>query len=113
MLSNIKCRFALVKNGQEAVDFFKANHQQPSGDKVDMILMDCMMPVKDGFEATKEIREYEKEKSLVHTVILALTASASKADEAKCYDCGMDGVLLKPIDRQTLYNFITKEHTAE
>jgi CheY-like chemotaxis protein len=68
----------------------------------DLILMDCRMPVMDGFEATVRIREQLRRQGQPGTVIIALTADATKAAELKCAEVGMDGYLLKPLDTTEL-----------
>lgn len=67
----------------------------------DLILMDLHMPGMDGFEATEEIREYEK-KTGMHTPIIALTASSLSNDKDKCMQSGMDDFLIKPIQKEKL-----------
>ncbi len=68
-----------------------------------LILMDCQMPIMDGFEATKKIRETDKE-----IPIVALTASAMKEDQEKIIDCGMNDYELKPFDPIRLNNKIAR-----
>ena len=80
----------VVENGQEALD---AVHQQ----HYDLILMDMQMPVMNGFEATRRIREIEEYKE---TPIVALTAFAMKGDREKCLDAGATDYIPKPIDSQ-------------
>ncbi len=80
-----------AKNGEEAVQFCR---QLP----FDLILMDCRMPVMDGFEATGRIREQFGHTDRTHMVIVALTADATLETEKKCRKVGMDGYLLKPLD---------------
>ena len=65
-----------------------------------MIFMDCMMPVVDGYEATRVIRKIEKENKMARTTIIALTANATDADREKCLKAGMDDFIGKPIKRE-------------
>jgi CheY-like chemotaxis protein len=78
-----------ARNGAEAVDCRRARH-------FDLILMDAMMPVMDGFEATRQIRLYESGLDAPPSIIIALTANAANDDERKCLDLGMDGFVGKP-----------------
>jgi signal transduction histidine kinase/CheY-like chemotaxis protein len=82
-----------VPNGQEAVTAWRDG-------RYDLILMDCQMPVLDGYEATREIRILEAGKGRIP--IIALTAHAMKDDDAKCIAAGMDHHLTKPLDREKL-----------
>ncbi len=94
-----------AENGQEAVNKFLHI-------KYDIILMDCMMPVMDGFAATKEIRKIEKEKNSPNPVlIIALTANASEEDKKKCLDSGMDDFISKPIKRESIEGML--EHCLD
>ncbi len=79
-------------NGLEGVQMFK-------NQKFDLILMDIMMPVMDGFEATNEIRKLENDdSSLGHTPIIAFTANTINNDREKCVNGGMDDIIEKPFD---------------
>jgi CheY-like chemotaxis protein len=80
----------VVENGQEALDAVKEQHY-------DLILMDMQMPVMNGFEATRKIRELKEYKD---TPIVALTAFAMKGDREKCLDAGATDYIPKPIDSQ-------------
>ena len=83
---------AIAENGLVGVQMFKIN-------KFDLILMDIMMPVMDGFEATAEIRNIENiELSRGYTPIIAFTANAINNSREKCIDGGMDDILEKPFD---------------
>lgn len=88
----------LVGNGQEAVEILENN-------QFDVVFMDIQMPVKDGFEATYEIRQREKRSDYRHTII-ALTAHAMKEDIEKCIRNDMDGYLSKPIDKKKLFKLL-------
>ncbi|WP_038223110.1 response regulator [Vibrio mediterranei] len=88
--------YVIAADGQEALELFI------SQGKFDVILMDCMMPIKDGFHATQDIRSYEKEHGLNPTPIIALTASVVDDDIQKCFDAGMDAYVPKPVRREKL-----------
>jgi len=83
---------AIAANGLEGVQMFK-------NQKFDLILMDIMMPVMDGYEATREIRNIEsQDKSLGNIPIIAFTANTINNDREKCIQGGMDDILEKPFD---------------
>ncbi len=88
MLKKLHCEITLVENGQEALDALDQTD-------FDVILMDCQMPVMDGLTATTRIRGRQDDKA--STPIIALTANASKEDEASCLAAGMDGFVSKPV----------------
>jgi CheY-like chemotaxis protein len=73
----------------------------------DRILMDLHMPDLDGLEATRRIRASEAERATPRTPILALTANASAEDRDACLAAGMDGFLVKPLDRERLATALT------
>lgn len=108
MLKKLQQTFHCVSNGEEAVEFFKHNHKQ-----IDLVLMDCEMPVMDGFEATEIIRDFEKSHSLPSTVIYALTAHASINYVEKCSDSGMDGHIGKPIQLESLRKYILQASQSD
>jgi signal transduction histidine kinase/CheY-like chemotaxis protein/HPt (histidine-containing phosphotransfer) domain-containing protein len=83
-----------AKNGQEAIKKWQQGNY-------DLILMDCQMPVLDGYQATRMIREQEK-KSDVHIPIVALTANALASERDKCIEAGMDDFLTKPFEEGDL-----------
>ncbi|WP_122032204.1 response regulator [Aliivibrio sp. EL58] len=100
MLKKAGYTFDIADNGQIAVDMYK------NDSSYDIILMDCMMPVKDGFTATKEIRKLEKSLGLNKTPIIALTASVIDDDIQKCFESGMDGYVAKPVRKEKLFHQI-------
>ena len=93
-------------DGQEAVENF-------SKQKFDIILMDINMPVKDGMEATREIRALEKENKLSHTIIIALSANALTKEYDRAMQSGCDDYLTKPISRGKLLTTIEKWQGVE
>jgi CheY-like chemotaxis protein/HPt (histidine-containing phosphotransfer) domain-containing protein len=82
-------------NGEIALERMKA------GD-LDLVLMDCQMPVRDGYSATQEWRQQEAAQNLPPLPIIAMTANAMAGDRQKCLDAGMDDYLSKPVDRRLL-----------
>ncbi len=97
MLEGLGCTVDVAENGQIAVDKIKAKSDY------DLILMDCMMPVMDGFEATEKIRNCEKNDNLPRQKIVAMTANAMAGEKEKCLKVGMDDYLSKPVKEQELY----------
>jgi len=89
MLEKMGVEVALADDGKQALDAFESG-------TFDLILMDCQMPVMDGFEATIAIRELEKQRGH-RTPIVALTASVLETDKQRCLECGMDAFLTKPL----------------
>jgi signal transduction histidine kinase/CheY-like chemotaxis protein len=92
LLQKLKLKFISVENGQEALAKVVA------GNRLDLVLMDCQMPVMDGFESTRKIRQWEQDQQLPRIPILALTAGAFEEDRQKCLDAGMDDFLPKPVN---------------
>ena len=100
ILNSADVEVDLVCNGQEAVDTVEA------GEKTyDAILMDVQMPVMDGYEATRAIRERHEPTTLP---IIAMTANAMKGDMEKCLDAGMNAHLSKPIDTQEMFRVLAR-----
>ena len=95
--------YKIANNGVEAVELYKSYHKE-----ILVVLMDCMMPVMDGFEATEAIRQLEKNEEMVPSTIIALTASILDDDIQRCFDCGMDDYLPKPFIREVLQDKIEK-----
>ena len=81
----------VAKNGLKGLEMWKTENY-------DIILLDCHMPVMDGFEMAQEIRKHEEEGELSRVPIVAITAKALTGDADKCYACGMDDYLAKPVE---------------
>jgi signal transduction histidine kinase/CheY-like chemotaxis protein len=95
LFKKMNLEFNIANDGLEAIEAFKEN-------KYDLILMDENMPNLNGMEATKRILSIEKEQSLKHTPIVALTANSLKGDREKFLKAGLDEYLTKPIDKKKL-----------
>ncbi len=95
ILKRLNLQIDFAENGQEAINKFIHI-------KYDIILMDCMMPIVDGYQATMEIRKIEKENHLEPTTIIALTANATSEDKERCLKTGMNDFISKPIKREVI-----------
>jgi PAS domain S-box-containing protein len=99
LLQRLGCRVDVVNSGAEAVAAVRRT-------RYDAVLMDCVMPEMDGFEATDRIRRLEGLDR--HTPIVALTASAMVGDREKCLAAGMDDYLAKPLDQRALVQVLSR-----
>ena len=92
ILTRLRLRSQFVEDGKQAVDVI-ARGALPNA-----ILMDCQMPVMDGFDATRTIRQWELDNGRQRVPIIAVTAGAYDDDRRKCLESGMDDFLTKPIE---------------
>ncbi|NRB38247.1 MAG: response regulator [Pseudomonadales bacterium] len=104
LLKKMGHRCECVADGQQAVDA-----ATEAGNYYDLILMDYEMPVMDGLKATQVIRLFEQQNKLKRLPIYALTAHALIEYRQACLDAGMDGVLLKPLDREKLQQVLKSQ----
>ncbi|CAM3511874.1 ATP-binding protein [Paraphotobacterium marinum] len=102
ILKNAGFDFIVAENGQEAIQMYS---EIPN---IKIILMDCMMPILDGFEATKAIRKLEKTKFMDKVPIIALTASVMNSEIQACFRSGMDDYLAKPFTKAQLIERLEK-----
>lgn len=102
-LQNAGAKITKAWNGQEAFEIFKAS--QPYA--FDAILMDVMMPVMDGYEATKKIRALSREDAKTIPII-AMTANAFSEDKIKAQEAGMNEHIAKPINMKLLLRIVSK-----
>lgn len=93
----------LSRNGKEALDLYCDPQEH-----FDLILMDCEMPVMDGYEATRRIRQWEKNQDKAPILIFALTAHAVSARKSMAANAGMDEYITKPIHRKSLEALLLK-----
>jgi PAS domain S-box-containing protein len=124
MLKALGCEQRIVPNGQEAVQAIR-DMLAGTGEAFDIVLMDCQMPVMDGYAATRAIRELEREAAaggaaqgrptagvadaaLGRLPIIALTANALVGDAETCVAAGMDAHLAKPYSRHQLASLLAR-----
>jgi PAS domain S-box-containing protein len=100
LLGRLGHRAVLATNGEEALESWQA--ARSAGVPYDLVLMDIQMPQLDGIETTRRIRGLEAAQSGHRTPILALTANTLVEDRYACFEAGMDGFLIKPLDREKL-----------
>ena len=103
MLQNEGAHVSKAWNGQEAIEVFKKS--EPG--EFDVILMDIMMPIMNGYEATKIIRSLDREDAKVIPII-AMTANAFTEDRIRAKEAGMDEHVAKPVDVELLVKVIHK-----
>ncbi|OQW93579.1 MAG: hypothetical protein BWK79_10370, partial [Beggiatoa sp. IS2] len=101
MLKKLGCEVTVAANGKYALE--AVIHC-----RYDLVFMDCQMPEMDGFEATTLIRQYEQQRNVSRTPIIALTANAMQGDSQRCQMVGMDGYLSKPVTLQNLKDILTQ-----
>lgn len=104
MLESFDCSVAVARNGEVALEMFQQ-------DEFDLVLMDCQMPVMDGFEATRHIRQYEMQRGSRRTPVVALTAGKTESEKERCYASGMDRILFKPYSTSDLNGLLSNYFT--
>jgi CheY-like chemotaxis protein len=90
LVEKLGCPVTTANDGLEA-------YERVMSERFDIVLMDCHMPVLDGFEATRRLRAVERERALPRLPVVAMTAGALDEDRRQCHDAGMDDHLPKPI----------------
>ncbi len=98
-VAQLGLRADIVENGAEALDALDRRHYA-------LVLMDCQMPVLDGYDATRRLRLREAGGS--HTPVIAVTANAMAGDRERCIEAGMDDYLAKPIRRDELRSILDR-----
>jgi two-component system sensor histidine kinase/response regulator len=95
VLKKYGCNTTPASDGVEGVDQYRRQ-------KFDIILMDCQMPIMDGYDATRSIRNIELKNNDRRIPIVAITANALSTDQKKCLDVGMDDYISKPFSKESL-----------
>src|SRR6185437_1452926 len=95
LLERLGLTVHVADNGEIALEKLR-------GQMYAMVLMDCQMPVLDGYSATRRLREIESEQNKPRMPVIAMTAHAMSGDRERCLQAGMDDYLSKPLDRQLL-----------
>lgn len=95
ILKRLGCEVEIALDGEEAIRIWKEG-------AFDIVLMDCQMPVMDGYDAAREIRAHEAARGLPRTPLIALTANALAGDRELCLEAGMDDHLGKPFTQDLL-----------
>jgi len=98
-LKNTPCRLTVVENGAAGFEEFKKGGW-------DLVIMDIQMPVMDGYETTRAIRDWEHRHELSPIPIVAMTAYALVGDAEKCFEAGTNRHLPKPVKKSTLFDVI-------
>jgi CheY-like chemotaxis protein len=108
LLSKAGAEVVVAENGQQALEMAVAAEQHAdSGAAFDLILMDMQMPVMDGYDATRHLRQQGYTGKIV-----AVTGRSRDFDRQKCLEAGCDDYMAKPIDRQRLVELIAL-HTRQ
>ena len=102
MLEKVGLEYEAVDNGEKAVKRLKQPHE------FKLVLMDCQMPVMDGYAATQALREHEEDTETEHLPVIAMTANAMEGDKDKCLASGMDDYISKPVNQQALKDTLAK-----
>ena len=107
-LEALGCQVRLATNGREAVEAVSLSPLDALREPFDLILMDCQMPVMDGYAATAELRLWERQQGNTRIPIVALTANALEGDRERCLAQGMDDYLAKPFSRDDLMRVLVR-----
>ena len=105
LLQALGCEVLAVHDGEQALQALRSGGH-------DVVLMDCQMPVLDGYAATRRWRALEREQRLPHLPIVAITANAMAGDRERCLAAGMDDYLSKPIDLTRLRDCLQRLRKA-
>jgi CheY-like chemotaxis protein len=99
ILKNLRnCRIEKAFNGEEAADIVS----QRDRSYFELVLMDCNMPIRDGYESTRELKKMMKDNTIDWFPVIAVTAYVGAEEERRCYEAGMDDYMCKPCQKAVL-----------
>ncbi|MDR0522059.1 MAG: response regulator [Planctomycetaceae bacterium] len=101
ILKNTGVKYEVASNGEEAFAKYQSG-------KFGAVLMDCQMPVVDGFEATRRIRQFETQHNSSRVPVIALTANATVDDKNECFAAGMDAFCTKPVEPNRIVELLVE-----
>lgn len=105
LLKKLGCICHIAEDGAQGLAMLRQTD-------VDLILMDCQMPVMDGFEATRRLRQGELGPAASRLPVIAMTANAMQGDREQCLSAGMDDYLAKPVNQKLLLAALLRWHPA-
>lgn len=105
ILEDVNYRFEVAENGEVAIEKLLS---EAEADPFQLIIMDCQMPVLDGYRTTELIRAGERGVAQIDIPIVAMTANAMQGEREKCLECGMNDYLTKPVDEDELLQALKK-----
>ncbi|HEY3443972.1 MAG TPA: ATP-binding protein [Paludibaculum sp.] len=103
-LERLGCEVIIAADGRQAIDLIEL---QIANRQFDLVLMDCQMPVMDGFQTTQRLRRLEQA-SGGHLPVVAMTASALETDRLHCYSSGMDDYITKPVQLEEVERVLAR-----
>ena len=103
LLKKLDMHVRMASSGQEALAMLAEHH-----DDIDIVLMDCEMPVLDGYDTTRQLRQWEQENDRFRIPVIALTAHAMGSHRERCLESGMDDHLGKPVTLKQLTAKLTE-----
>lgn len=105
-IKNYDFEINTAANGVECLELFLQNNGTFSNEPYKFIFMDCLMPIKDGYITSKEIKEFIKKGDYYDVIIIAVTGMSSVVEQKKCLEHGMDDFLVKPLQEKDLIDIL-------
>lgn len=96
----------IASNGEDCIELFKKRNGINKHSPFDCIFIDCMMPIMDGYTASKKMKELIKTNLYYDSAIIAVTGMTGSNEESKCFEAGMDEVISKPVSEKDVRDVI-------